>query len=99
MRFMPDERLYSDADYCLRYLREAETANRAVPGGERYHLYWSGLFSEKQAFAVKSVLATQDVGDGDVWLWLDAANGYEAHERNRVLAPLLPHLTVRPFDA
>jgi|SRR5829696_799759 len=98
MRFLPDERLYSDTAHCLRYLREAETSNQGWPGGERFHLYWSGPFSPKQAFAVKSVLATQDVGRGDVWLWLDAHNGYIDHDRNPVLAPLLPHLSVRPFD-
>jgi hypothetical protein len=98
VRFLPDERLYSDAAYCLRYLRDLDTTPQSGPGGERFHLYWSGPFSAKQAFAVKSILATQHVGDGGVCLWLDPEDGYADHERNPVLAPLLPHVSVRPFD-
>ena len=99
MRFLPDERLYWDADHCLRFLRELEVPDEdEAPAGEPYHLYWSGPFTNKQAFAVKSLLATQR-RRGEVCLWLDAENGYPGHERNEALRSLASEISVRPFDA
>lgn len=99
MRFLADERLYWDTEYCLRFLRELERSNHDnAAAGERYHLYWYGPFSTKQAFAVKSLLATQEVKRGEVWVWLDAEDGYAGHKRNAILRPFAPHLSVRPFD-
>jgi glycosyl transferase-like sugar-binding protein len=99
VRFLADERLYSDTEYCLRFLRGLEASDHdGGPAGERYHLYWLGPFTRKQAFAVKCLLTTPDAARGEVWLWLDAEDGYAGHERNPVLEPLLPHLSVRPFD-
>ena len=98
MRFLPDERLYWDADHCLRFLRGLETPDEEdAPTGELYHLYWSGPITNKHAFAIKSLLATQR-HRGEVCLWLDAENGYPGHERNEALQPLLPEISVRPFD-
>lgn len=99
MRFIPDKRLYRDTEYCLRFLRELAPSDDNDAGvGERYHLYWYGPFSRKQAFAVKSLLVTQKVKRGDVWLWLDTEYGYGGHERNAILRPFIPYLSVRPFD-
>jgi Glycosyltransferase sugar-binding region containing DXD motif len=101
MRFLEDERLYSRTEDCLRFLRGL--GQRPGGGGRglsrRFHLYWRGAFGRKQAFALKSLLATQEAAQGDVWLWLDAADGYDEHERNPFLRPLLPWLRVVPFDA
>lgn len=99
MRFLTDERLYRDTEYCLRFLRELKTSTHDdAAAGERYHLYWYGPFSRKQAFAVKSLLATQEVKPGEVWLWLDAEDGYADHQRNAILRPFAQYLSVRPFD-
>jgi Glycosyltransferase sugar-binding region containing DXD motif len=99
MRFLPDERLYWDADYCLRFLRELETPDEDdAPADEPYHLYWHGPFTFKQAFSVKSLLATQR-RRGEVCLWLDAENGYPGYERNEILRTLGSDVSVRPFDA
>jgi hypothetical protein len=101
MRFLEDDRLYSRTDDCLRFLRSLGQG----PGGgarrspRRFHLYWRGAFGRKQAFALKSLLATQEVARDDLWLWLDALAGYEGHERNPFLRPLLPLLRVMPFAA
>jgi Glycosyltransferase sugar-binding region containing DXD motif len=98
MRFLRDERLYWDAEYCLRFLRELETPNDDdVPANEPYHLYWQGPFSTKQAFAVKSVLATQR-SRGEVCLWLDAEDGYPGHDRNEILRSLASEVSIRSFD-
>jgi hypothetical protein len=98
MRFLPDERLYLDAQYCLSFLSELETpAEDDVSPGEPFHFYWSGPFSTKQAFSVKSVLATQP-NHGEVSLWLDAENGYPDHERNPILRSLADEISIRPFD-
>jgi hypothetical protein len=99
VRFLPDERLYRDAEHCLRYLRELGGSDRDAPApAERFHLYWSGPFGTKQAFAVKSLLATQDLERSELWLWLDAEDGYAGHEQNEILRPLAPYLRVMPFD-
>ena len=99
MRFLPDERLYRDARYCLRFLRELSASNRGdAAARERCHMYWYGPFSTKQAFAVKSLLATQDLKRCELWLWLDTEDGYAGHEQNAILRPLAPYLRVRPID-
>ena len=98
MRFLGDERLYWDADYCLRFLRELEAPGEDdVPADEPFHMYWRGPFTNKQAFSVKSVLATQG-RRGEVCLWLDAEHGYPDHERNEILRSLASEISVRPFD-
>jgi len=99
MRFLPDERLYARTEECLRYLRALEPA--APPPGaapRRHHLYWRGDFARKQAFAVKSLLATQDLARSELWLWLDAEAGWAGHEENPFLRPLLPFLRPLRFD-
>lgn len=97
MRFLPDERLYWDAGHCLSFLRELEKPDRDGASGERFHAYWRGPFTAKQAFSIKSILATQT--DPEVWLWLDADDGYAAHESNPLLRSLPPAVSIRPFDA
>jgi hypothetical protein len=99
MRFLPDERLYWDADYCLRFLQDLETPDEdSAPEGEPYHMYWQGPFTTKQAFSVKSLLATQK-RRGEVFLWLDPEDGYPGHQQNELLRSLAPDVSVRPFHA
>lgn len=61
-------------------------------------MYWYGAFSLKQAFAVKSFLATQDLKKSELWLWLDIENGHTGYEENLNLRPFLPFLQIRCFD-
>jgi Glycosyltransferase sugar-binding region containing DXD motif len=99
MRFLPDERLYTRTEECLDFLRGLDPGEPATIGPlRRHHVYWRGMFSRKQAFAVKSFLATQDLGRSELWLWLDGEAGYAGHEGNPVLRPLLPFVRVRRFD-
>jgi hypothetical protein len=99
MRFLSDLRLYADTDACLRFLRNhtspALASTDADP--ERYHLYWRGTFGPKQAFVLKSFLATQHQPGTDLWLWLDADSGYDGHTDNPYLQPLLGAVTVKRF--
>jgi len=98
VRFLDDERLYWDADHCLRFLRALDVPDPGdLPTGDAFHMYWQGPLSAKHAFAIKSVLATQP-GHGEVCLWLDAEHGYAGHEANQVLGSLAPRITVREFD-
>jgi hypothetical protein len=101
MRFLDDERLYSHTEDCLRFLEDlgAESAEARLQTPERYHMYWHGTFSLKQAFAVKSFLATQNLARSELWLWLDAGSGYDGYEENRFLRPLLSFVQVRRFDS
>ena len=100
MKFLPNERLYSDTESCLQHLRElAIDIDDAIPRTtERYHMYWYGIFSSKQAFAIKSFLATQDLENSELWLWLDGENGYSDHKNNPFLRPFLPFLNVMRFE-
>jgi hypothetical protein len=100
MKFLADRLLYSSTEECLRFLRDLGDGPDDAPAGapERFHLYWYGTFSRKQAFAVKSILATQDLASIELWLWLDGESGYDGHAENRFLRPLLPFLQVRRFD-
>jgi hypothetical protein len=100
MRFLPEGELYMETEVCLRFLcglpSEPPSAAGAAP--RRHHLYWRGPFRRKQAFALKSLLATQPIETSEVWLWLDADDGYRGHERSPFLRPLLPFVQARRFD-
>lgn len=61
-------------------------------------MYWYGVFSLKQAFAVKSFLATQDLNNSELWLWLDVESGHANYEENLYLRPFLNFLHVKCFD-
>jgi hypothetical protein len=100
MKFLADERLYSHTEDCLRFLRElSDGFDDSVPRAtERYHMYWHGTFSSKQAFAVKSFLATQDLNNSELWLWLDVESGYADYKENTYLRTFLSFLYVRCFD-
>jgi len=100
VKFLPDERLYYHTEDCLQFLRElnyqSESPTQKTP--ERFHIYWFGDFSAKQAFTVKSFLATQDLENSELWLWLDVENGYSGSEDNPFLKPFLNYLNVKRFD-
>jgi hypothetical protein len=100
VKFLADARLYSCTESCLRFLRDVGRGSGWVPPPvrERFHLYWRGTFGLKQAFCVKSFLATQDLANCELWLWLDAYDGYEGYLENELLRPLLPFLQVQRFD-
>ena len=97
MRFLADERLYTETDYCLASLRAATDRPRAA-NRWRAHLYWHGRIGRKQALTIASFLATQDLTAAELCLWLDARDGYDGHAANPWLTPLLPHITVKAFD-
>lgn len=101
MRFLENGRLYRDTEECLQWLLQVCTNSLTTASErcERCHLYWYGNFSVKQAFAVKSFLATQDLDKTELWLWLDGEHGYAGYEENPLLRPLLPYVQVRRFDA
>jgi hypothetical protein len=98
MKFLPDDRLYTSTDHCLRFLRDLPDGDGALEAPERYHFYWRGRFSMKQAFAVKSFLATQELKSAELWLWLDAEDGYAENMDNPLLRPLLPFIHLKRFD-
>jgi hypothetical protein len=98
MRFLPDQRLYTSTEHCLAFLRNVAGGDGPSKPAERFHVYWSSGFGSKQAFAVKSFLATQDLQSAELWLWLDSRSGYDGYERNSRLRPLLPFIKVKRFD-
>ena len=68
MRFLSHEPLYSRTEECLEFLRRIpdRPSTRGQAGRERYHMYWHGTLTRKLAFAVKSFLATQDLGPSEL---------------------------------
>jgi hypothetical protein len=98
MRFLADERLYADSDYCLAWLQSQRPAARPALERWRAHLYWRGTIGRKQALAIASFLAAHPADVADLWLWLDAEDGYERHAASPILSRLLPMLTVKRFD-
>lgn len=62
------------------------------------HAYWYGEFGRKQAFSIWSYLATQDLNNTCVWLWLDEENGYADYKKNKYIQELLPYIEVKPYN-
>src|SRR5689334_9531566 len=100
MKALADTRLYHQAERCLAFLRDLDSGSiTTLPRStERFHYYWHGEIGAKQAFALKSFFATQDLSRSELWLWLDGDCGYDGHLDNALLRPLLPFMTVQRFD-
>ena len=99
LKFLADKKLYTHTRYCLARLRALDRDRPDMPPVEveRYHFYWQGPFGAKQAFALKSLLATQQTGTFELWLWLDHESGYDGYLENPLLRPLLSAISVRRF--
>jgi hypothetical protein len=100
MRYLDEQRLYDSTEACLASLRSLE-ANPSVltpARPEPVHFYWRGELSRKQAFALQSLVATQDLEWVEPWLWLDAEDGWAGHERNPYLRALGPSLRVLRWE-
>lgn len=70
------------------------------PGTEKIicHTYWYGSFGRKQAFSVKSFLATQNLDKVELWLWLDEESGYDNYETNPYIKEILPLIKVKHYN-
>ena len=79
MKLLADDRLYTHTDHALKLLRALGTTGAPrTSDPERFHMFWRGRFGAKQAFAIKSFLATQDLQQSELWLWLHAQDaGYQ----------------------
>lgn len=100
MRRLPDATLYTQIDACLAFCRALppEPAS-AAPTPVPVHFFWQGVFSAKAAFGLRSFLATQNLARTPAVLWLEDAAEFEHAARNPHLAPLLPLIALRQFDA
>jgi hypothetical protein len=99
MKFLPDERLYSDTAYCLDFARRIEPATNASPNDRTiFHFYWCGDFNRKTAFALKSFLATQDLRRVEGWLWFDTASGDQEANFARHMGHVGSHIAVKRYD-
>src|SRR5688572_25027093 len=100
MQFLPDQRLYQRSEECLQFLRElVPEPSRPADPRVRFYPDWIGAVSAKLSFAIKSFLATQDPERAELWVWLDAKDGYAGGANSPFLRPLWPFIHVRPFDA
>ena len=97
LRSLPDDRLYADNEFCLDYLRQnmANMQESQKNTGQIFHAYWQGLVGEKQAFSIKSVLATQ--ANSKVWLWIDKKS-WEMNVNNPILDELNNYIEIKCYD-
>ena len=63
-----------------------------------FHTYWHGDFGLKQSFSIKSFLCTQDLRNTELWLWLDASNGYSQLLENKYLLELKDKIKILPWN-
>lgn len=90
---------YNTAE-CLKYLRTIPRTSPAQKLEEKwlFHCYWYGEFGPKPCLSIKSFLATQDLEQTELILWLDKHHGYSGYESNPYLKPLLSKISVRSYD-
>lgn len=99
-RLFPPE-LYTSIDRCLAFARALPAPSDAPPSEPvPVHFFWQGReFGAKPALCLKSFLATQDPRRFRAWLWLEDPDAFAAASAHPRLAPLLPALTLRHYDA
>jgi len=63
---------YKNIDNGIEYLKNNEI-DYYPDNNERiiYHVYWYGVLRRKQILCIKSYLATQDLNNTELWVWLD----------------------------
>ena len=96
-KHLPDDKLYVDNEFCLHFLSQ-DLINTQVlqeKTGQIFHTYWHGLIGEKQAFSIKSVLATQT--NSKVWLWIDKKS-WNMNINNPVLQDLKNYIEIKYYD-
>ena len=77
---------------------ERLTYSSLIPQKVIFHCYWHGHFGAKQAFSIKSYLCTQNLLNTELWLWLDADNGYQQLETNKYLKKLKSYVKILSWD-
>lgn len=63
-----------------------------------FHTYWYGKFDRKQAFSIKSLLATQKKYPYVVWLWLDEETLHENNQDNKYVRELDDFIEVKYYS-
>lgn len=97
MRVLSQPELYTSTARCLEFARGLPPAAPRKP--VTVHFFWQGRsFGAKPALCLKSFLATQDPRRFQAWLWLEDEATFAAAHQLPHLAPLLPHLVVRPYN-
>lgn len=69
-----------------------ETSNKII-----FHTYWKGQFGQKQAFSIKSLIATQKQYEFEIWLWLDYEDK-EINRSNKYIEDLKGFLQIKYYD-
>ena len=61
-----------------------------------FHVYWYGNITRKQLLPIKSYLATQNLNNTTLWIWLDVDNGYNQDNIN--LIPNHNNIIIKKYD-
>ena len=85
---------YDNIDKGIEYLRNNKF-NYYLPEGEKtiFHVYWYGLMNHKQICCINSYLATQDLSNTELWVWLDC----ETYEQCQNLIPKHNNISVKKY--
>ena len=104
MKKLPNEKLYTDINYCLHSINNYILKDSNIDSNiQLFHCYWYGdNFGRKQALSIKSWIMTQNLKKSILFLWLDKKSGYDTHQNNPHIKPLLPFIKVnylKRFDS
>ena len=75
---------YNNIDKGIEFLKKNELKFHLSDNEETiYHVYWYGEIKRKQICCINSYLATQDLSNTKLWVWLD----YETFELSENKVP------------
>lgn len=92
--FEEDHPIYRDVNMALDFAKELEGID-PVAQTSNIHMYWRvpREFAEKQAIALKSVIATHDLTKVTIFVWSNVDLSSNPH-----IQPMLPYITLKIYD-
>ncbi|WP_300752348.1 glycosyltransferase [uncultured Brachyspira sp.] len=90
-----DEKLYTDNEYALEFLKNSVNNYTADKENISYHSYWYGKINEKHVFSIKSLLCTQK--NKKVYLWLDNKTIKE-NSNNKYISEIENYIEIKTYN-
>jgi hypothetical protein len=86
---------YNDIDKGIEFLKTHQF-NFFLPENEKtiYHVYWYGTLGRKQILCINSYLATQDLKNTELWVWLD----FETFKKSIKLVPKHENIKIKKYN-
>ena len=91
---------YHNIDYGIRTLGQYQfnfylTNQSKKQEKTLFHVYWNGDLRRHQLLCINSYLATQDLTNTQLWVWLDYQT---ASQNNREKIPIHPNILVKIYN-